>query len=95
MSDEEADAVQAWLKLRMTFRLGTDEATELTMNRCGQHKMYIAALRIAMTLGARRSEFNISKVSDLAPASDLVEGLLNNVTAHRHGHATARASSGR
>src|SRR5699024_1364371 len=49
VADEEADAVGTWLReAGMTFRLGTDEATELTETQLRwQHKMYIAALRIS------------------------------------------------
>ena len=82
VSDEEADAVQAWLEAEgMTFRLGTDEATELTMNQLRmQHKMYIAALRIADDFGCSAIGIQYQQgLKDLAPASDLVEGLLNNV----------------
>src|SRR5690606_30467935 len=46
VSDEEADAVGTWLReAGMRFRLGTDEATELTETQLRwQFKMYIAVL---------------------------------------------------
>lgn len=81
--DEEADAVGQWLAdAGMTFRLGTDEATELTETQLrGQYKMYIAALRIADDFGLDALGIQYQQgLKDLAPASDLVEGLLNNVS---------------
>lgn len=82
VSDEQADAVQQWLEREgMTFRIGTDEATELTMDQLRmQHKMYIAALRIADDFGCSAIGIQYQQgLKDLAPASDLPEGLLNNV----------------
>ncbi len=83
-SDEEADAVGAWLRDQgMTFKLGTDEATELTEAQLRwQHKMYIAALRIADDFGLDTVGIQYQQgLKDICPASDLAEGLLNN--AHR------------
>lgn len=80
--DAEADAIQQWLEdAGMAFRIGTDEATELTMDQLRmQHKMYIAALRIADDFGCSAIGIQYQQgLKDLAPASDLVEGLLNNV----------------
>jgi hypothetical protein len=80
--DAEADAVQAWLEAAgMTFRLGTDETTELTRAQLQwQHKMYIAALRIADDFGLDAIGIQYQQgLKDLSPASDLAEGLLNNV----------------
>ncbi|MFC7375687.1 fucose isomerase [Brachybacterium sp. GCM10030268] len=82
VTDEEADAVGAWLQeAGMTFRLGTDEATELTENQLrGQYKMYIAALRISDDFGLDAVGIQYQQgLKDVTPASDLVEGLLNNV----------------
>ena len=82
VSDEEAEAIGAWLReAGMTFRLGTDEATELTeMQLRWQYKMYIAALRISDDFGLDAVGIQYQQgMKDLAPASDLVEGLLNNV----------------
>ncbi|WP_159621715.1 fucose isomerase [Ruania rhizosphaerae] len=81
--DREADEVQAWLEeAGMTFRLGTDDATELTMEQLRwQHKMYIAALRIADDFGLDAVGIQYQQgLKDLSPASDLPEGLLNNVS---------------
>jgi len=80
--DAEADAVQRWLEdAGMTFRLGTDEKTELTASQLRwQHKMYIAALRIADDFGLDAVGIQYQQgLKDLSPASDLAEGLLNNV----------------
>jgi len=82
VSDGEAAAVRAWLDATgMTFRTGTDEETELTEGQLHQQcKMYIAALRIADDFGCDTIGIQYQQgLKDLAPASDLVEGLLNNV----------------
>ncbi|MEV1131921.1 fucose isomerase [Agromyces sp. NPDC049794] len=82
VSDQEADAVGSWLTDRgMTFRLGTDEATELTEAQLRwQFKMYVAALRIADDFGVDAIGIQYQQgLKDLSPASDLAEGLLNNV----------------
>lgn len=79
--DAEADAVGAWLRAAgMTFRLGADEATELTPAQLRwQHKMYIAALRISDDFGLDAVGIQYQQgLKDLCPASDLAEGLLNN-----------------
>lgn len=80
--DGEADAVGRWLAdAGMTFRLGTDEATELTEQQLRwQYKMYIAALRIADDFGLDAVGIQYQQgLKDICPASDLAEGLLNNV----------------
>lgn len=82
VTDDEADEVQQWLEdAGMTFRLGTDEATELTPTQLRwQHKMYIAALRISDDFGLDAVGIQYQQgLKDLSPASDLAEGLLNNV----------------
>jgi hypothetical protein len=79
--DDEADAVGAWLKAKgMTFRLGTDEAAELTESQLRwQYKMYIAALRISDDFGLDAVGIQYQQgLKDICPASDLAEGLLNN-----------------
>ena len=79
--DDEADAASAWLVERgMTFRLGTDEATELTAAQVRwQMKMYIAALRIADDFGLDAVGIQYQQgLKDLVPASDLAEGMLNS-----------------
>lgn len=80
VSDAEADEVLAWLQSRgMTFRFGTDEATELTKAQVRwQCKMYIAALRIADDFGLDAVGIQYQQgLKDLVPASDLAEGILN------------------
>jgi hypothetical protein len=82
VSDEEAGEIRAWLDARgMTFQTGPDEATELTDRQIlEQCKMYIAALRIADEFGCDAVGIQYQQgLKDLCPASDLVEGLLNNV----------------
>ncbi|WDZ83775.1 fucose isomerase [Micromonospora cathayae] len=82
VADTEADAIGEWLTARgMTFRLGTDEATELTPAQLRwQYKMYVAALRISDDFGLDAVGIQYQQgLKDLSPASDLVEGLLNNV----------------
>jgi len=81
VSDEEARGVRRWLEDRgMKFVIGTDEATELTDAQVhGQCKMYVAALRIAHNFGCAAIGIQYQQgLKDMAPASDLVEGLLNN-----------------
>lgn len=82
VSDSEAQAVYDWLvKKGMKFVLGTDEATELTRDQVLQQcKMYLAAVRLADEFGCATIGIQYQQgLKDLAPASDLVEGLLNNV----------------
>jgi len=81
VSDEEARAVYEWLLAKgMKFELGTDAATELTEAQVlGQCKMYVAAVRIADEFGCATIGIQYQQgLKDLAPASDLAEGLLNN-----------------
>ncbi len=81
-SDEEAQAVRDWLDAKgMKFSTGTDEETELTDAQIlSQCKMYIAALRIADDFGCDCIGIQYQQgLKDICPASDLVEGLLNNV----------------
>jgi hypothetical protein len=79
--DAEARAVYDWLRAKgMKFHFGTDEATELTEAQVlWQCKTYIAALRIADEFGCETIGIQYQQgLKDLLPASDLVEGLLNN-----------------
>lgn len=79
--EEEARGVLDWLRKKgVRFEWGTDEATELTEGQVlGQCRMYIAAVRIAEEFGARTIGIQYQQgLKDLAPASDLVEGILNN-----------------
>ncbi|GIX07405.1 MAG: hypothetical protein KatS3mg115_1808 [Candidatus Poribacteria bacterium] len=82
VSDEEARAVYDWLRNKgMKFQLGTDEETELTERQVlEQCKMYIAAVRIAHEFGCDAIGIQYQQgLKDMTPASDLVEGILNNV----------------
>lgn len=82
VSLEEAQQVRAWLDARgMKFHTGSDSATELTDEQILQQcRMYIAALRIADNFGCDAIGIQYQQgLKDLTPASDLVEGLLNNV----------------
>ena len=82
VSDAEARAVLDWLlKKGMTFRWGKNEETELTEAQTLQQcKMYIAAVRIADDFGCAAIGIQYQQgLKDLAPASDLAEGLLNNM----------------
>ncbi|GGO20985.1 fucose isomerase [Micromonospora parathelypteridis] len=82
VSDEEAQAVRRWLDdAGMTFHVGTDEASELTEAQLlSQFKMYVAALRISDDYGLDAVGIQYQQgLKDTVPASDLAEGLLNNV----------------
>lgn len=81
--DEEAREAYQWLVDRgVVFHFGPqgDEATELTEGQVLQQlKMYIAAVRLADEFGCATIGIQYQQgLKDLAPASDLVEGLLNN-----------------
>ncbi len=80
--EAEAEAVLAWyLKKGLRFVWGTDEATELTRAQTLQQcRMYVAAVRLAAEFGCDAIGIQYQQgLKDLAPASDLVEGTLNNV----------------
>lgn len=82
VSDEEAQAARRWLDERgLTFATGDDPAAELTDAQVHeQMKMYIAAVRIAHNFGCDAIGIQYQQgLKDMTPASDLVEGLLNNV----------------
>jgi uncharacterized protein YggL (DUF469 family) len=82
VSDQEAQKVRDWLDARgVTFRTGPSEETDLTDKQIlGQCKMYIAAMRIAADFGCDAIGIQYQQgLKDMAPASDLVEALLNNV----------------
>jgi L-fucose isomerase-like protein len=81
INDTEARDVLNWLlKKGMNFKWGQNEETELTERQTlEQCKMYIAAVRIANDFGCATIGIQYQQgLKDLAPASDLVEGLLNN-----------------
>jgi hypothetical protein len=81
VNDEEAAEVRKWMTDRgMKFKTGSNEETDLTdaqiLKQC---KMYIAALRIADDFGCSAIGIQYQQgLKDLLPASDLVEGTLNN-----------------
>lgn len=82
VTDAEAQAVRNWLdRAGMTFHTGTEEATDLTDAQLqSQFRMYIAALRIADDYGLDAIGIQYQQgLKDVVPASDLAEGLLNNV----------------
>ena len=79
---EEADAALAWLEeAGLTFHWGEDDATELTREQVlSQMRMYIAALRIGDDYGVDAIGIQYQQgLKDQCAASDLAEGLLNNV----------------
>jgi hypothetical protein len=70
-----------WLLARgMRFRLGRDEATELTEGQVLEGlKMYDAAVRLAHDFGCAAIGIQYQQgLKDVCVASDLAEGLLNN-----------------
>jgi len=80
--DSEARAVREWLdKSGLTFVTGQNPETDLRDDQIlDQCKMYIAALRIAGEFGCDAIGIQYQQgLKDLTPASDLAEGLLNNV----------------
>jgi hypothetical protein len=81
VSDEDAQAVFNWYKKKgLKFHFGTDEATELTEAQVlWQCKTYVAAVLIADDFGCETIGIQYQQgLKDLLPASDLVEGTLNN-----------------
>ncbi len=82
VSNAEAQRARSWLDERgVTFITGTNEETELTDAQIlEQLKMYIAAVRIAHFFGCDAIGIQYQQgLKDMTPASDLAEGLLNNV----------------
>ena len=81
VSDEEAGNVRRWLDERgMTFHTGPNHETDLTdaqiLDQC---RMYVAAVRIADDFGCDCIGIQYQQgLKDLMPASDLVEGMLND-----------------
>ena len=99
-SDADARAVYRWLLDKgMQFRFGPDPETDLTEDQIlEQCKMYIAAVRLADEFGCAAVGIQYQQgLKDLVPASDLAEGLLNNVdrppVCDRAGRATVPGSS--
>ena len=81
VSSAEADAVFTWYQKKgLKFEFGKNAETELTKDQVLQQcKMYIAAVRIADDFGCHAIGIQYQQgLKDLLPASDLVEGTLNN-----------------
>ena len=81
VSDADAEKVCDWyLQQGMRFEFGKDEASELTKRQVlTQCKMYIAATRMADEFGCATIGIQYQQgLKDLLPASDLVEGTLND-----------------
>ena len=81
VSDADSCGVYAWLKKKgLRFVFGTSEATDLTESQVLlQCKMYVAAVRLADEFGCAAIGIQYQQgLKDLTPASDLVEGMLNN-----------------
>ena len=84
VTEDEAAAVRAWLDdAGMTFHVDNDGDWKENLTDAqltSQFKMYIAALRIADDFGADAVGIQYQQgLKDMVPASDLAEGLLNNV----------------
>lgn len=81
VSDSEAREAYRWMCERgMQFKIGPNEAEDLTESQIlAQCRMYIAAVRIADDFGCDCIGIQYQQgLKDLLPASDLVEGTLNN-----------------
>ena len=81
VSDLDADAVRGWLEARgMKFLTGPDPEKNLTDDQIREQcKMYVAAVRMADEFGCDAIGIQYQQgLKERAPASDLVEGLLNN-----------------
>lgn len=81
VTDAEAHAARLWLDAKgLQFKTGSNEETELTDEQIlDQCRIYIAAVRIADDFGCSTIGIQYQQgLKDLAPASDLAEGLLNN-----------------
>ncbi len=81
VSDDEAWAVRRWMEERgMKFVTGPNHEEHLTDEQIlKQCQMYIAAVRIAHDFGCATIGIQYQQgLKDLLPASDLVEGTLNN-----------------
>jgi hypothetical protein len=82
VSNSEAQSVRTWLDAKgLKFVTGPNPETDLTNEQIlDQCRMYIAALRIADDFGCSAIGIQYQQgLKDLTPASDLVEGLLNNI----------------
>ena len=82
VSDADARAVFDWYRAKgVNFHFGPSEGDDLTERQVlDQCKMYVAALRLADEFGCQTIGIQYQQgLKDLAPASDLAEGTLNNV----------------
>ncbi len=82
VTEAEAQEVRRWLDNKgIKFVTGSDPEKDLTDDQIlDQCKMYIAATRIAGDFGCDLIGIQYQQgLKDLLPASDLVEGMLNNV----------------
>jgi hypothetical protein len=82
VTDTEAREVLKWYVSKgLKFKWGKNEEMELTEAQTLQQcKMYVAAVRLADEFGCSTIGIQYQQgLKDLAPASDLVEGTLNNV----------------
>lgn len=81
VGDDAARAVYDWyLRKGLKFHLGADEENDLTERQVlWQCKTYVAAVRLADEFGCETIGIQYQQgLKDLLPASDLVEGTLNN-----------------
>ncbi len=81
VTDDEAIAVRNWMEdAGMTFVTGTTHESDLTDEQLRlQCKMYVAAVRIADDFGCDLIGIQYQQgLKDMLPASDLVEGTLND-----------------
>ena len=81
VTDAEAKEIFRWIeKAGMQFHFGKTETTDLTRAQVlEQCKMYVAAVRIADRYGCDCIGIQYQQgLKDLLPASDLVEGMLND-----------------
>jgi L-fucose isomerase-like protein len=81
VSNEDVFAVRSWLNAKgLRFLTGKSETFDLTDEQIHEQcRMYIAALRIADEFGCDAIGIQYQQgLKDMVPASDLVEGLLNN-----------------
>lgn len=82
VADIDAAAALNWMKRKgMIFHFGADPEHDLTPDQVLQQcKTYIAAARIADDFGCDAIGIQYQQgLKDLLPASDLAEGLLNNI----------------
>ncbi len=81
VTDQEAIDARRWMQDRgMQFNIGENEETDLTNHQVQQQcKLYVAAVRLAEDFGCDTIGIQYQQgLKDLLPASDLVEGTLNN-----------------